>query len=328
MAQITNVGFMARLRSNASHHVIRYRAGKVRESGRGLVFWFRPDLAIIAELPMDDRETTVFVKGRSGDFQALNLQGVIGWRIADPERAAERIDFTIALRSGTHEGQPLEKIEARITGLVSQAALDYLAATDVRSLLDAGIDPLRDRLDKALAVSPDLQELGIQVVSVRMQNLAPSSELERALQTPTFEALQQKADQAMFERRALAVDKERAIAENELANRIELARREKELIAEEAGNARDRAKGIAEASRVEADAEALRIRTVESARAEAEQAHMAVFRDLPPQVLLGLAAREFAGKLETIEHLNVTPDLLANLLRELGQARPALVEAR
>lgn len=327
MANITNVGFLARLRSDASHHVIRYRTGKVRQSGRGLVFWFRPDVASIAELPMDDRETTVFVKGRSADFQAVNVQGAIGWRIADPERLAERIDFTIALRSGQHQGQPLEKIEARLTGLVSQTALDYLAAADIRALLDAGIDPLRLRIEQALTASPDLQELGIAVVSVRLQNLAPSSELERALQTPTFEALQQKADQATFERRALAVEKERAIAENELANKVELARREKQLIAEEADNARDRAQGVADANKVETDAEALRIRTVEGARAEAEQAHMAVYRDLPPQVLLGLAAREFAGKLDTIEHLNVTPDLLANLLRELGSARPALVEA-
>lgn len=327
MANITNVGFLARLRSDASHHVIRYRAGKVRQSGRGLVFWFRPDVASIAELPMDDRETTVFVKGRSADFQAVNVQGAIGWRIEDPERMAERIDFTISLRGGQHQGQPLEKIEARITGLVSQAALDYLAGADIRALLDAGIDPLRALLEKALVASPDLKELGIAVVSVRLQNLAPSSELERALQTPTFEALQQKADQATFERRALAVDKERAIAENELANRVELARREKELIAEEADNARDRAQGVADANKVEADAEALRIRTVEGARAETEQLHMAVYRDLPPQVLLGLAAREFAGKLDTIEHLNVTPDLIAGLLRELGAGKQTLIDA-
>ena len=327
MANITNVGFMARLRSDASHYLIRYREGKVRQSGRGLVFWFRPDITSIAELPMDDRETTVFVKGRSSDFQSVNVQGVIGWRIADPERLAERLDFTIGLRHGEHEGQPIEQIEARLSGLVSQTALDYLATASVRVLLDAGIEPLRARIDEVLGISPDLQDLGIAIVSVRLQNLAPSSELERALQTPTFEALQQKADQAMFERRALAVEKERAIAENELANRVELARREKQLIAEEANNARDRAQGIADANKVEADAEALRIRTVEGAKAEAEQAHMTVYRDLPPQVLLGLAAREFAGKLDTIEHLNVTPDLLAGLLRELGTARPQLVEA-
>src|SRR3546814_2858334 len=80
--------------------------------------------------------------------------------------------------------------------------------------------------------------------------------------TPTFEALQQKADEAMFERRALAVDKERAIAENELGNKTELARREKQLIAEEAENARNRATGLAEAQQVEAEAEAGRIRKI------------------------------------------------------------------
>jgi len=159
---------------------------------------------------------------------------------------------------------------------------------------------------------------------VRLNNLAPSSELERALQTPTFEALQQKADEAMFERRALAVDKERAIAENELGNKTELARREKQLIAEEAENARNRATGLAEAQKVESEAEAGRIRIVESAKAEAEQAHIAVYRDLPPAVLLGLAARELAGNLDTIEHLNVTPDLLAAVMREF---RPAAVGA-
>src|SRR3546814_15562950 len=74
--------------------------------------------------------------------------------------------------------------------------------------------------------------IGLAIVAVRLNNLAPSSELERALQTPTFEALQHKADEAMFERRALAADKERAIAENELGNKTELARRAKQLIAE------------------------------------------------------------------------------------------------
>ena len=48
---------------------------------------------------------------------------------------------------------------------------------------------------------------------------------------------------------------------------------------------------------------------------------MTIYRDLPPAVLLGLAARELAGKLDTIEHLNVTPDLLAGVLREFRAGR-------
>jgi len=244
------------------------------------------------------------------------IQGTLSWRVIEPEHLAERVDFTIGLRSGVYLHEPLERIETRLTGLVNQVALQYVAESPIRALLDKGIDPLRSRLEKALSADSALSEIGLAVVAVRLNNLSPSSELERALQTPTFEALQQKADEATFERRAMAVDKERAIAENELANKIELARREKQLIAEEAENSRSRAEAAAASQQVEAEAKAQRTRTIEGANAEAEQARIAIYRDLPPGVLLGLAAREFAGNVDSIEHLNVTPDLLASVLRE------------
>ncbi len=329
MAHIRNFPFAAQLRADASNHVLRYRKGRVRQSGRGLVFWFRPETASIAELPMDDREMAIFVKGRSQDFQAVAVQGTLTWRVADPDLLASRVDFSIGPRSGVWMAEPIQRIETRLAGLVNQAVLQYLAQAPVRTLLDAGPEPLRLALETALSRDPALAEIGLAVAAIRLTNLSPSAELERALQTPTFEALQQKADEATFERRALAVEKERAIAENELANRTELARREKQLIAEEAENARTRATGVAEAQQVEAAAEAERIRTVEGAKAEAEQAHIAVYRNLPPAVLLGLAARELAGKLDTIEHVNVTPDLLASLVGEFRRdhAAPAALPA-
>ena len=67
---------------------------------------------------------------------------------------------------------------------------------------------------------------------------APEPELERALQTPTREQVQQEADRATYARRALAVEQERAIAENELQNQIELARREQQLVEQQGANAR------------------------------------------------------------------------------------------
>lgn len=320
MAMIANYGWFARLRADASQHVLRYRDGRLRQSGRGLVFWFMPDTASLAEVPLDDREMTFFTKGRSADFQDVNVQGMIGWRVAEPERAADRIDFTIDPYRGGWNAKPVNSIETRISGIAAQAVLDYLAQAPVRDLLDAGVDPLRVILSGALENNPALTEIGVEVVSLRLANLAPTSELERALQTPTFENLQQKADEATFARRALAVEKERAIAENELATKVELARREKVLIAEQAENAREEARGAAEAQGIAAQAEAGRIRAVEEAKAGAEQAHMAVYRDLPPQTLLALAARDFAEKVDRIEHLNITPDMLAQVLREFGMA--------
>lgn len=326
MATIRRFGVLSQLRSEASHYVVRFRNGRPRQSGRGLVFWFRPETASISELPMDDREMTLFVRGRSADFQAVAVQGSIGWHVADPERLAARVDFSLDLRTGRLQGEPIERIEARIAGLANQTVLQFLGSAPVRALLDAGPEALRAQVQAALGTEPSLAEIGIAVVSVRLTNLAPSSELERALQTPTYEALQQKADEATFARRALAVEKERAIAENELATKTELARREALLIAEEAQNARNRAQARAEAEGIEAGAEAERIRVVDGARTEAERARVAIYRDVAPGTLLGLAAQSLAGKLDTIEHVNVTPDLLATLLGEFR--RPTGLPAR
>ena len=121
---------------------------------------------------------------------------MLTWHVVNPELLAERVDFSIALNTGRPQDEPIERIEIRLAGLVNQAALEYLAEKDVRTLLDAGIEPLRLRIEAALNAATSLTEIGIAVVVVRLTNLAPSSELERALQTPTFEALQQKADEA------------------------------------------------------------------------------------------------------------------------------------
>ncbi|MEL7488965.1 MAG: SPFH domain-containing protein, partial [Pseudomonadota bacterium] len=231
MATIRTYGPLAQLRSEASNHVLRYRNGKLIQSGRGLAFWFMPESASIVELPMDDRQTTVFIQGRSQDFQDVAIQGAVLWHVVNPEKLAARVDFTLNLATGLHNAEPLPTIDARITRIAEQTAQHYFAEAPVRALLDAGAAPLRERIDLTLKSAAALDEIGVSIAGLNIGTIKPSKELERALQTPTFEALQQKADEAMFERRALAVDKERAIAENELANKTELAHRENELIA-------------------------------------------------------------------------------------------------
>jgi regulator of protease activity HflC (stomatin/prohibitin superfamily) len=312
-------GVLRHLRADAGAHVVRFRNGRPVKSGRGLSFWFSPHRASIAELPVDDRNMVLFFKGRSKDFQAVTVQGNLTWRVADPDVLGMRVDFSIDLKTGRYTGKPVEQIEGLLTGMSQQLATEYFARGTVHELLNAGIEPLRVRLEQGLSGSERLAAMGIEIVAIRLMAIAPTTELERALQTPTFESLQQKADEAVFERRALAVEKERAIAENELHNKTELARREQELIAQEAANAHNRAEGARDALQIEADGEASRIRAVEQASADMEQARIAIYRDLPPHVLLGLAARAFAEKLTKVDQLNVTPDMLASVINELGR---------
>jgi regulator of protease activity HflC (stomatin/prohibitin superfamily) len=247
---------MRHLRAEATSHVLQYRAGELQRSGRGLAFWFFPMAAALAEVPVDDRDLNFLFTGRTRDYQEVTVQGVITYRVLDAERLAARVDFGLDLDRGTHKKQPLEQLSALLTGIAQQAGLAVIARAQVAELLVDGFDAVVAALQEALRNHPTLEQLGIALLNVRLDDLKPNPDLERALQTPTRESLQQRADEAMFQRRALAVEKERAIAENELQTRVELARREESLIDQQGKNARHKVEKETEAKRLAVLAEA------------------------------------------------------------------------
>lgn len=334
MAQITRYPVMRHFRAEASSEVRVFRHGKTVRAGRGLAFWFDPARVSIAEVPLADRELTFMVRSQSADFQDLAAQGTIIWSVVDVDKLAERVDFAVDLTTGAHLADPQDHINRVLNGLAREFADSYIKKLGVRALLEAGLAPLQAQMTAGFAAEPTLAGMGIRVATVRVAALTPSSELARALQAPTFESLQQKADEAGFNRRALAVEKERAIAENELANQIELASRRASLIEREDANARAEAEGKAAAARIRvegeaqvkkiaAEAEALKIRAVEQAQADMEAARMAAISKMDPTQLFALAAREMATKLDHIDSVTVTPDMVAGLMRQLGLGRPA-----
>ena len=329
MADITRRPFVNHLRADTTAHVLHLRNGQVKHAGPGLAFWFRPRTAALAEIPLDDREQELLFHARTADFQDITVQATVNYRVVDPTLAATRIDFGIAPDTGQWNATPLETLGGLLTELAQQPALDELAGMAMGEALAHGIAPVRDRVAGTLAADPRLAERGLAVTDVRVVAIRADAELERALQTQTRERVQQEADRATFERRALAVERERAIAENEMQNRIELARREEDLVVQHGANERRRAAEQAEADRITTEAEAqqqqLRAETeadtarlVGQARADAEAAHLAAYDDADRGTLMALALQELAGNLPAIGNLTVTPDLLTDLLARLA----------
>jgi len=330
MAQMTGVLWWRHVRAESSSYLLFDRRGSRAAAGRGLAFWFRPLIASVAEVPLDDRELSFLLHGRSADFQDVTVQTDVTWRVLDPELLAQRVDFTLDLSTGDWLWEPLEKIANRLTEQARQVAADWLAAHTLNAALGTGASELRACIARELQSEGSVDDLGITIVNVRVAHVRADSEVERALQTPARELLQQQADKATFERRALAVERERAIEENELNNRIELSRQEEDLVQQQGLNCKRQAQDEAEAAairvrvhaeseRIRSEAEADGIRQVESARAEAERARVDIYRDLPQGVLMGLAARELAGNLPDVEHLVISPDTLTPILGRLAE---------
>ncbi|MFG2605109.1 SPFH domain-containing protein [Streptomyces sp. NPDC048514] len=267
MADITRRLGRRHLRGAPTAHIRHHRSGRLVHDGPGLSFWFRPLTAALSEIPVDDRELAMTFHARTADFQDVTVQATVTYRIGDPALAAARLDFSIDPDTGAWRGTPLEQLGTLLTETAQEHALDVLARVPLSTALTDGVRTVRERLAAGLAAEPRLPATGIEVVAVRVVAVRPEPEVERALRTPARERIQQDADRATYERRAVAVERERAIAENELASRIELARREERLVDQRGVNARREAEEQAAADAVRADAEASR--TVRLSEAEA-----------------------------------------------------------
>lgn len=330
MADITRRFGWRHLRSAPTAHIRHHHRGKLAHDGQGLSFWYRSLSAALSEVPVDDRELAMAFHARTADFQDVTVQATVTYRISDPAEAANRLDFSVDPDTGSWRGAPLEQIATLLTETAQQHTLDVLARTPLAEALVDGVASVRERVATGLAAEPRLPATGIDVVAVRVVAIRPEAEVERALRTPAREQIQQEADRATYERRAVAVERERAIAENELASQIELARREEQLVDQRGTNARREAEEKAAADGVRTEAEAARkvrlaraeaeaARETGAARAEAQAAWLRVHGEVDPATLHALAATRLAENLPRIESVTLSPDVLTGLLTRLGR---------
>jgi regulator of protease activity HflC (stomatin/prohibitin superfamily) len=334
MADIIRVAGLRHLRGSPTAHIRHLRHGRVVHEGTSLSFWFRPLNAVLSEIPVDDRELPLLFHARTADFQDVTAQVTVTYRVTDPALASTRVDFGINPDNGRLRSTPLEQLATILTESAQQYAFEYLSQVPLSVALADGVEEVSRRLDAGLAADRRLGETGVAVVGLRVVALRPDPEVEKALRTPTREQLQQEADRATFERRALAVERERAISENEMQSRIELARREEQLVAQEGANTRRQAEEAAEATRIQSEAEAAQRRRLGEAQADAsramgaaaaasEAARLAAYRELSEATLLGLALKDLATNLPKVQSLVLTPDLIAPLLARLASTPAA-----
>ncbi len=339
MATIGRYPFTRHYRGDATSHVVHLAKGRTVHSGVGQSFWFRPLSAVISEVPVDDRELPLMFHANTNDFQDVAVQATVTFRFADPEVVAGRINFALDPETGSWRSTPIEQVQYLLSELAQQYARDVIAGMTLTEAVADGVVSVRIRITEGMTSDARLEQAGIGIVGIRVVGIKPEPEMERALQTPAREQAQQEADKATFERRALAVERERAISENEMQSQIELAKREEQLVAQRGANERRQATEVAAAERISTDAQAeqLRIRAtadaervrlqaaaeaervaaVGDAQAQAERAAMDAYRDADARVLAALALRQLAEQLPQIGTLNLSPDVLSTVISQM-----------
>jgi regulator of protease activity HflC (stomatin/prohibitin superfamily) len=275
-------------------YVVKFRDGKVQKHGRGISFWYWQATSTIIELPATSVLMPFIFNEATINFQAVTLQGTAQYRVVAPLVANESFDFRKKSRRGAGGDGP-EKLSLVVANLIQSHARAIISKMDLESVL-TDVGSLSKRVVEKATADDILNSVGVKLEGVHFSEARAQPDVQKALQTEYREKVQKQADQAIYERRAAAVQNEKLIKQSELSTEIELADRRKQLVETEASN------------------------TIRIAKAEAEAAQLklAAFKGVAPATMASLALKDWAEKGGNISNLTLTGDMLTEIVSALG----------
>ena len=321
-------------------YLLQYRGGKIVREGLGLSFFYYGPTTSLVAVPVASTDTPFIFQETTADFQAVTIQGQVTYRISEPKRLAALLNYTLEKDGDTYVSEDPEKLPERVIHVINVIARAELQKLPLREAIRAS-DTLVQAVKARLVAAEEITSLGLEVLGLSILAIKPTPEIARALEAETREQLFREADEAVYARRNSAVEQERAIKENELNTEIAVENKKRQIretqmeaeravqekkhvVLKEALEANigmeDRRKSLValagENAKAEADARAYGVSSTMKAlgSADAKILQALATTGMKPEQLIAFAFQELAGRADKIGQLNISPDLLRELL--------------
>lgn len=319
-------------------YVLHFTNGNIKREGRGLSFFYFAPSSSIAAIPMGSNDLPFIFNESTNDYQTVNIQGQISYKISNPKTLADVLDFTVN-DNGQYKKNDIEKLNQRIINEAQTATSSFIHEIKLKDAIRSA-KSIEKRILEGLKSSQAIAMLGIDILGANILGIQATPEMARALETETREKLQQEADQAIYERRNFAVEQERKIKETELNTEIAVEEKQKQIAekkmeseVQKADNDRKlREMKLAADISVENQRKQLIEQKTANDKKEAEtqgyviETTLKPYKDIDwktltalnnnpdPKFNISLAFRELAENADKIGNLNISPELLDTLL--------------
>ena len=321
-------------------YLLQYRDGKIVREGAGLAFFYYSPTTSLVAVPVGSMDVPFIFEEPTADYQTVTIQGQVSYRVADAKKLAGLLNFTLQRDGESYVSEDPHRLPLRVINLVHVLARAELQKLPLREAIRAS-EVIVNAVREQLAASPSIAALGLEILGLSVLAIKPTPETARALEAETREQLLLEADEAIYSRRNAAVEQERAIKENELNTEIAVENkkrqmRETQMDAERSVQEKqhlleteemqanigleERRKELvglaAENAKSEADARAYGISATMKAlgTADAKILQALATTGMKPEQLIAFAFQELAGKADKIGQLNISPDLLRELM--------------
>ena len=307
-------------------YVLQYKHGRIQREGAGLSFIYYAPTSTIVAIPMASADVPFVFQESTADFQSVTIQGQLTYRVADPKHLASVLDFSVDSRRAYYSDDPRKLPERLVHTLqsVTRSITQRLVLKEVLVSSDLIVAEALATLRKSEAVAA----LGVEILSLSILGIQPTPETGRALEAEAREALQRRADEAIYARRNAAVEQERLIKESELNTEIAVEEKKRQIretqMAAEIAVEEQRAQLIdrrVENERKDADSRAYTLtETLKPLRdLDWKTLMMLGGKNADPRAMIALAFQEMAGNAQKIGEINVSPDLLRSLIGPAGK---------
>jgi regulator of protease activity HflC (stomatin/prohibitin superfamily) len=318
-----------------TNYVMLFKYGKVKREGAGLSFFYYGPTSTIVVVPIASTDMPFVFQEATSDFQTVTIQGQFTYRVADPKRLASLLDYSVDSRRGYTSEDP-RKLPDRLVHTLQTLTRSIMQRLMLKEALVSSDSVVAEALAK-LRESESVAKLGIEVLSLSILAIKPTPETSRALEAEAREALQRRADEAIYARRNAAVEQERLIKESELKTEIAVEEKKRQIretqMAGEIAVEEQRSKLIdhrVENERKDADSKAYALtETLKPLRGlDWKTLMMLSGQTMDARGLIALAFQEMAENAQKIGELNISPDLLASLTKPALAAAPGTPQVR
>ncbi|MBN2443734.1 MAG: SPFH domain-containing protein [Spirochaetales bacterium] len=321
-------------------YVLKYKKGKIVKKGAGLAFYYYAPTTSLVAVPSGSREAPFIFEEVSSDFQHLTIQGELTYRISDPVKIASLLNFTLGNSGTNYLSDDPEKLPQRVINIVRVSMKKEIMALPLREALKASELLTKQTLEE-MKNNKEITSLGIELLGLSILAINPTPETQRALEAETREKILQEADDAIYTRRNSSVEQERKIKENELNTEIAVENKKKQikekqleaemLVQQKKQEIKDEnmdfniqlekkrknlVENAVENARLEADTKAYGLNVIMKVLNQMNPTTLNALTTLgmEPNKLIALAFEDIAKKAEKIGQLNISPDLLKELL--------------
>jgi len=329
-------------KADSSTFVIKTVNGQVRKSGKGLSFFYNAAATSIATIPMNAQEAPFIFALQTSDFQNIKVQGQISYRVAEPIKAAETLNFNLKKNGLDYASDDPRNLNDRVVRSVQSLVQSRVQEKSLKAALLIN-QSLAKLIKDELGLASSLLDLGLVVMDATISAITPTPETARALEAEARENILKEADDAIYNRRKFAVEQERKIKEAELQTQLSVQQKQQEIEESRIANERSLLKGEVETAKekllaeihAEEQRKALVQLSSENEKLEAEseayaiQSRMKALSALPvenlkalaqsnmtPEQMMALAFDNLASNSNKIGELNITPDLFGQFVKK------------